>query len=79
VSTGDVWAVGWIYNNPSHTLTLHWNGVNWSIVPSPNVGTAPSTLSGVAVVSANNIWTVGRYYNASPSGMRTLVEHYSCP
>src|SRR5207253_1279864 len=43
VSSNDVWAVGSSrdYNaNPfvDRTLVLHWNGSNWSAVPSPNPG-----------------------------------------
>src|SRR5438034_1962059 len=53
VSAGDVWAVG--YWQPQkktdaafHTLTEHWDGTAWSIVPSPTVGGNSNTLTGVA-------------------------------
>ncbi len=40
VSANDVWAVGYFANAysdaPSFTLTLHWNGTQWSVVSSPN-------------------------------------------
>src|SRR5439155_753020 len=37
VSASDVWAVG-NYNSGTayQTLVEHWNGSNWSVVPSPN-------------------------------------------
>src|SRR3712207_6854619 len=35
-SSTDVWAVGYYYEgNVARSLTLHWNGSQWSIVPSP--------------------------------------------
>lgn len=33
-------------------------------------------LSGVAVGSANDIWAVGNYYNASLSIYQVLIEHW---
>src|SRR6266851_4948743 len=42
ISSSDIWTVGYTYSSqvltPSHTLTIHWNGTRWSIVPSPNTG-----------------------------------------
>src|SRR3982751_5707863 len=32
---------------------------------SPNVGTSDNFLSGVAAVSASDVWAVGYYYNGS--------------
>src|SRR5438105_3935499 len=38
VSANDVWAVGEYNPGPgSRTLTLHWDGTSWSVIPSPNV------------------------------------------
>jgi hypothetical protein len=47
----------------------------WSQVTSPNVGTSYNTLSGVAAVSAHNVWAVGAYGNGN--GSLTLVEHWT--
>jgi len=44
----------------------------WSVVPSPNPNVVPSGLSGVAAVSANDVWSVG-YADSN-----TLIEHYHC-
>lgn len=92
ISTDDVWAVGSVglaaasYSTQStdvHTLIEHWNGSQWSIVPSPDgtqfqlVSTSNSAgivlrgrneLQGVAAVSANDIWAVGST-NASSFGI----------
>lgn len=46
----------------------------WSQVSSPNAGTSSNFLSGVAAVSANNVWAVGSYGNGN--GGFTFVEHW---
>jgi hypothetical protein len=70
------WAVGTDINSgQAQTLIEHWNGSQWSVVPSPNPG-APSTdnyLSGLAVISASNAWAVGRSSTATAD--HTLVLH----
>lgn len=76
VSPHDVWAVG--FSNPGKTLTEHWNGAHWSIVPSPSPG-APDTfdvLTGVVALAANNAWAVG-YYQRGSNATRTLIEHWN--
>jgi hypothetical protein len=77
VDANNVWAVGNSTNDNvnSQTLVEHWDGSFWSVVSSPNPGTNSNGLSSIAVVSANNIWAVGSYYN---SGVlyRTLIEHW---
>jgi hypothetical protein len=40
------------------TLIEHWNGTQWSVVPSPNL-MGNNLLRGVAIVSANDVWAVG--------------------
>jgi hypothetical protein len=77
VSANDVWAVG-SYGDSLYTfqtLLEHWNGTAWSIVPSPNVGSGPNELKGVAVVSTNDVWAVGNYYNGAT--YQTLLEHWN--
>jgi hypothetical protein len=78
VSANDVWAVGYSINSSSRyqTLTVHWDGTQWSVVPSPNFGSSDNTLSGVAAVSANDVWAVGDYYNSTSSPERTLIMHW---
>ena len=49
----------------------------WSIVRSPNVGALFNNLNGVAVVSANDIWTVGSYSNGRGGPYQTLTEHWN--
>jgi hypothetical protein len=81
VSSNNVYAVGMYMTDPGYTrqtLIEHWNGMQWSVIASPNVGTIASGLQGVSVVSANNIWAVG-FYHAQSAGQtvgQTLVEHW---
>jgi hypothetical protein len=74
----DVWAVGWAYNaqlNAYRTLIEHWNGTRWSLVRSPNATSGYNLLNGVAVIAANDVWTVGQAWNGST--YNTLVEHWN--
>jgi|GEM_PF-1134893 len=64
VSPNDVWAVGYLEvadNSFEHTLTMRWDGSQWSHVPSPNPSVYSYTrLNDVAVVSASDVWAVGQ-------------------
>src|SRR5206468_2983857 len=42
------------------TLTVHWNGTQWTLVSSPSPGST-ATLYGVSVVAADDVWAVGNY------------------
>lgn len=67
-SPSDIWAVGYSVSRVphEHTLMLHWNGIRWSTVPSPD----PSQLFGnqlaaVTAFSAKNAWAAGSYVSKS--------------
>ena len=77
VSANDVWAVGTSTNNSKNdrTLTMHWDGTQWSVVSSPNVGSQTNDLFEVGAASANDIWTVGQYLNNSNVSL-TLIQHW---
>jgi hypothetical protein len=79
VSANDLWAVGYYMNSPgiNRTLTEHWNGSAWSVVPSLDPGGNSDSLTGVAAVSAGNVWTVGSYDTGTPAATQTLVEHWN--
>ncbi len=73
----DLWAVGWAYNSrlgAYRTLIEHWNGTTWSVVKSRNATNGYNFLNGVAVVAANDVWTVGQAANGNI--YKTLVEHW---
>jgi hypothetical protein len=68
----DMWAVGFANMSLTRTLIRHWDGENWSVVSSPNVGTSHNILNAVAVAGPDDIWAVG-HYGGPP---RTLITHW---
>ncbi len=78
VTTSDIWAVGDYYSNGSRPQTLieHWNGSTWSIVNSPNPsGPVANSLLGVATISAQDVWSVGKSSHSFYSS-NALIEHW---
>ena len=77
VSGTDVWAAGyWITTSGlSNTLIEHYDGISWTIVPSPNPPSSASYLGTVAAVATNDVWVAGHYLDNS-GVYRTLVEHW---
>ena len=74
VSANDVWAIGESSSSSGsyQTLIEHWNGTAWSVVSSPNASATLNFLSGIAVVSANDIWAVGSFQNGDDGVPLTL-------
>ncbi len=72
----DIWAVGYsvLFSPPApqRTLTLHWDGTSWTLMPSPNVGSFDNFLAGVTS-AFGTLWAVGRERANSGSPNRTLV------
>jgi hypothetical protein len=54
-ANNDVWAVGAVGLFPTTSLIEHWNGIAWSIVSHPNVG----SLRDVTAAATDDIWAVG--------------------
>jgi hypothetical protein len=84
IAPDNAWAVGNgnMPDNSSRTLTAHWNGHHWLLVPSPNrAGTA--ALFSVTAAGTNNIWAVGTAYGTpgcygeSCGPYLTLVMHWT--
>ncbi len=77
VSPKDVWAVGSSFSGGLiQTLIEHWDGQNWSIVASPNPGSASNSLNGVAVVEDDDVWAVGSFFSSGLSSTPALIEHW---
>jgi hypothetical protein len=58
----DVWAVGNDYDPlvvSYRTFTEHWDGLNWTTVPSPNPGPEYDFLTGAAGIPGGDVWAVG--------------------
>jgi hypothetical protein len=81
----DIWAVGQLYNpsDPSGdlTLTLHFDGADWTRVPSPSPLKLHSSdqnwLTSVSAITADDVWAVGltRDIDWGIPG-RPLIEHW---
>jgi plastocyanin len=77
LSPTDAWAVGDFVDEAgvSHTLAEHWDGSQWSVVPTPDGESGMGALAGVAALSSSDVWAVG----SSPDGdgrSHTLVLHW---
>jgi hypothetical protein len=63
IATDDVWAVGQSNEVAGEvlfeTLTIHFDGQDWTVVPSPNPNANNNVLNAVDAVSANDVWAVG--------------------
>jgi len=78
-SSSDIWAVGQIVPdtdpNITNTLTQHYDGTAWSMVPSPNVGTKANALLSVTA-TGGLAWAVGYYFDSMRSP-RSLIEAWN--
>jgi hypothetical protein len=62
----NVWAAGYyLVGNSYRTLVLHWNGLQWSIVSSPNGPTGDGLLNGIAASGPAEVLAVGEYDKSS--------------
>src|SRR6266581_3390102 len=55
------------------TLTEHWDGGTWTVVPSPAPGTV-SLLRSVRGTSPSDVWAVGEYSDGTMN--KTLTMHW---
>jgi hypothetical protein len=72
VSATDIWAFGALFaadgSEQQSTLVLHWNGTNWSIVPSPNPVNGSfraDILFGGTVIPTGDLWLVGNEFGST--------------
>lgn len=72
----DIWAVGY-YNGEvnSRTLTMHFDGSAWTVVPSPNLPNG-NRLAGVVAISPTNAWAVGWTSNPSSLDDKSFSMHW---
>ena len=81
VSANNIWAAGVYLNSQTksdQTVIEHWNGKQWSVVPSPNPGPGDNLLFGICASSGNDVWAVGTFSN--PNGYYhydTLIEQWN--
>lgn len=75
VTSSDAWIVGQAFDRKtgdSTTLTEHWDGAGWKVIPSPNEGAFSDVLAGVSVISFSDVWAVGW-----TDYQRALIEHWN--
>jgi hypothetical protein len=74
VSANDVWAVGSFGGNSgaARSLILHWNGIAWMRVKSPNPAVV-NDLDWVTSSSPTDVWAVGLLSNSSALAGRPLT------
>lgn len=77
----DVWAVGKTWPSTvdvDSPLVEHFDGTNWSAVPTPTPARGYGLLSGIAGASANDVWAVGSEFGATDEvAGSTLAEHWN--
>ncbi|HKP51217.1 MAG TPA: S-layer homology domain-containing protein [Chloroflexia bacterium] len=78
IAPNDVWAVGYylLCDSTPQTLTMHWNGSQWTMVNSPNIGSLTNRLNGVAALSSGDVWAVGEYVVGS-DGVVPMALHWN--
>jgi len=82
ISATDVWAVGAEPNQSAvltATLAEHWDGAQWSIIPTPRVSYKQVQLNSVTAVSSDDVWAAGFKDNVScPQQIcgKSLVERW---
>ncbi len=76
LAADDVWAVGGYGQGASgRTLIEHWDGMAWTVVPSPNKGPFPNSLSAVTAIAPDDVWAVGTWFTKAFDD-RTLTLHW---
>jgi hypothetical protein len=81
LSPGDVWAVGQTQtdgNSVIATLTEHFDGHAWSVVPSPDPGLLGNdSLDGVASAAGGQLFAVGADSQSGQCCLRTLALRHT--
>jgi hypothetical protein len=79
-SRRDAWAVGFSWpvdGLPAVTMTQHWNGTEFRLVPMPTPEYGFDILNGVTTITSDDAWAVGQSADVSPgSTIPSLTEHW---
>jgi hypothetical protein len=76
ISANDIWAVGTFNKSTggAATLTEHWDGMSWTIISSPNPGTASNSLFGVTALSDGTVVAVGSQTNQGTDATALILH-----
>jgi hypothetical protein len=77
ISDHDVWAVGAEQDGTGlwHTLTEHWDGNEWTVVPSVDPGVSGNQLYAVKAKSSRDVYAVGQQAGTGFPN-QALIEHW---
>ena len=79
-SASDAWAVGTLAgafeDSAIGTLTEHFNGTAWTVVPSPDAVHLDDELNAVADLSPTDAWAVGLVKGAGTKTGSPLIAHW---
>lgn len=79
IGSSDVWAVGnYDTSNPApfdQTLTEHWDGAAWSVIPSSSPGSYFNELLGSTALGTDDVWAAG-LTSMDAFSSATLIEHW---
>src|ERR1700681_1513663 len=75
----DIWAVGFYVNGSSvyQTLAEHWDGNDWSMIATPNVGPGNNLFQSVTSISPTDVWAVGYWRPGTSGPAQPLTEHWN--
>jgi len=80
LSSTDAWAVG-AEPNSSQFLTAplaeHWDGAQWSIIPTPSISAPTAQLNSITALNSSEVWAAGFSDNPNCLCGQTIVEHWN--
>ena len=78
LAANDVWAVGWSTGHKyTPTYTEHWDGTQWTTIPSPSIKGQVNELNAVSADASNDVWAVGYYGPLAGTPAQSLLEHWN--
>jgi carboxypeptidase family protein len=81
LDANDAWAVGWSNRDSlldDVSVAMHWDGVRWTIVPTPQPGGDHiDRLLAVDAVGPNDVWAVGLYSPNPVVEDHSLILHWN--
>lgn len=74
----DLWAVGYqtTPSNAQQSLTEHYDGAAWTIIPSANPASVVVYLSSIVAPATDDVWAAGHYLD-NTGVYRTLAERWN--
>jgi hypothetical protein len=77
-ASDDVWAVGAYAPDGAHfrALAMHWDGKEWSVMPTPDPGALDNTFNDVSAVARDDVWAVGSYLAGEHVDAHMMVMHW---